>query len=367
MIEKISDSNKFSQNDAKIAKGIAVCFLLLHHLFGDISSFQKFSINSMFLSQEIILTIGMFSKICLAIFVFISGYGITYSMNRKQECIQKNTLRRFLSLFLNYTYIFIVFNLLSILLPVGIHNTISIYFSNGIMYGILYILCDWLCLSNFIGLPTMNVTWWWMPIALLIIYLVPMLSNNVKKYGVFTYMAVIFIPFAIGLNNGTSLYLLPSLVLGMLFAEYSIFERIFTFISENKWRKYLSMLATIILFIFLFGFRIRIIALNQIIDSILAALVCGICSYVLSKISLISHVLSIIGHYSLEIFLIHTFVFMYWFSSCVYYFSNWMMILLVLLITCLTLSVILNFIKRVLKIEVLIDKIIKKVMVLNVQ
>lgn len=74
-------------------------------------------------------------------------------------------------------------------------------------------MLDAFCLSTFIGTPSLNGTWWYMPVAFLIILVVPMLQNVVKKYGlgVFIVSVVsILIPYLFGLKTSPSLYLAPT-------------------------------------------------------------------------------------------------------------------------------------------------------------
>lgn len=68
---------EFTQKQTDIAKGEAVCLMFAHHLFNFPSRLVDGSTYVQilpFLNLEAIL--GAFGKICVAIFLFLSGYGM---------------------------------------------------------------------------------------------------------------------------------------------------------------------------------------------------------------------------------------------------------------------------------------------------
>ena len=104
---------ELSLKDTNILKGIALLLLLLHHLFfiqnglyDDIHLYENH-----FLVNEL----GKFGKLCVAIFVFLSGYGLTIQTNKNHEFeLREFYKRRFTKLYLNYWLIWIIF------VPIGI-------------------------------------------------------------------------------------------------------------------------------------------------------------------------------------------------------------------------------------------------------
>lgn len=244
MIRNLSKKLSFSRNEADVMKGIAVCFLLIHHLCSE-TMMQIHPTTSLIFSTKMIIRISTFSKVCLALFVFVSSYGITKSMEKVEEINVEHQeigiIKRFLKLFLNYFFVFIIVNIFSMMIPAIGHNFRDVYWSNGYFYGILYFLCDLFCLSTIIGTPTMNRTWWWMPVALVITFLVPMMQKAIKKYGIFVFLAAILIPYIIGLELGIALYLLPTLVLGIYSAQRNIFEALVDFMDTHKFKGWILL------------------------------------------------------------------------------------------------------------------------------
>lgn len=351
------EDTSFSKIDAAAFKGIAVCFLLLHHLF-NAEAFQNHEITSDFLSAESILNFGVFSKVCLAMFVFMSGYGISKSIELNKNNIANKTKQRFIKLFMDYTFLFIIINIFSIVIPIGEHNFIDLYWSHGIIYGLIYFISDWLCLSNFLGLPTMNVTWWWMPVALLITFITPMLYNWVKKYGGFSFIFAVLLPYIIGLNLGTSLYLFPSLILGMYSSIYNVFDNIIAGLKHKTVYSICLVILDISFMILIYMFRTRIGGFVAIYDSAFAFSICLFIILFIKKMQSLQYILQQIGKNSLYIFLIHTFIFHYWFSEYVYKMKNWFLIFIVLLCLSFIASNIIKTLKKFSAYDKLITKII---------
>lgn len=68
-------------------KGVAILLLLLaHHLF-----YQGIGYNDIHLygSHYLVKEIGMVSKLCVAIFVFLSGYGLTVNVDKSLTNIKR--------------------------------------------------------------------------------------------------------------------------------------------------------------------------------------------------------------------------------------------------------------------------------------
>lgn len=74
----MSEGLLISKRDTQILKGIGIMLMLIHHLFSSPASIELYddiAINGVGLVNQI----GVFSKLCVSIFVFISGYGLAIS------------------------------------------------------------------------------------------------------------------------------------------------------------------------------------------------------------------------------------------------------------------------------------------------
>jgi uncharacterized membrane protein len=64
---------RLSINDTLLIKGIAICLMLWHHLFFQNPEFGFLVFHT-----------AQLSKLCVALFLFISGYGLTIQYNTIQ-------------------------------------------------------------------------------------------------------------------------------------------------------------------------------------------------------------------------------------------------------------------------------------------
>ena len=73
---------KFDKNDTLAIKGIAIMFMIQHHGFLSPDRFEGLTVSFTPFSQTFIVTISNFLKICVGMYVFLSGYGLTVSLKK---------------------------------------------------------------------------------------------------------------------------------------------------------------------------------------------------------------------------------------------------------------------------------------------
>ena len=81
-----NNSLELTLNDTMLLKGIALLLLLAHHLF-----YQGIGYNDVHLygSHYLVKEIGIISKLCVDIFVFLSGYGLTVNADKSLTNIKR--------------------------------------------------------------------------------------------------------------------------------------------------------------------------------------------------------------------------------------------------------------------------------------
>lgn len=101
----------FSRTDTKVVKGIAIILMLYHHLFAfpdridsSLSYISMFSIDG----NTISYWIGVFGKLCVALFIFLAGYG-TYLSCCNKDSMTSPTYKKIKSLYTTYWQVFIIF------------------------------------------------------------------------------------------------------------------------------------------------------------------------------------------------------------------------------------------------------------------
>ena len=91
--KKLEKFFEIDKKQSKMLQGLAILLMVYHHLFGKrvVSSFSL--LNTLF-NADVEYRIAVFCKICVAIYAFVSGYGIYKSISQNQY---KNNKERFVS------------------------------------------------------------------------------------------------------------------------------------------------------------------------------------------------------------------------------------------------------------------------------
>lgn len=172
-----------SQRDTNVLKGIALLLLLIHHLFYiDNGLYDDITLAG----HGIMQTIGLWCKVCVAIFVFLSGYGLTVQAEKAGGVgnLFRFYWRRFTKLMLNYWFIWLIF------VPIGVfvfHYTFDEAYGTNT---VIKFLLDVTGLINAFGLYGYNVTWWFYSCIILLYILFPFLYSLLKKDTMFSVMVV---------------------------------------------------------------------------------------------------------------------------------------------------------------------------------
>lgn len=110
-------SNLISKDNSLVLKGFGILLMLFHHLFYSPKSqslFRDYHINLGSIDIGIVNQLGLYCKLCVAIFVFASGYGLETTYLSRDLSVMTFYKRRFKKLFLNYWFIWLLF------VPIGI-------------------------------------------------------------------------------------------------------------------------------------------------------------------------------------------------------------------------------------------------------
>ena len=361
------EKKEFSKDNTLALKGIAIIMLLFHHCFSTVSRFENYSVSFFLLTQNFVVEMTLTFKICVSIFAFITGYGLMLSLkklNAKYEWTKKEivkwTINRLIKLLSGFWIIAI---LAYIICQIINGRTEAIFFDDGIIYGIIKMIINFLGLSNLFGLNTFDSTWWYMSIAVLFVFTVPIFMKLLKKQGyLITLLWVMFIPRIIGwkyVNSSYISFLMP-LLLGIIFAENNLLVRIANFklnknIYANKIIKFLIGTALIIVLYIIYNHLPNKIFWEIRYGFIPVILICYLYEFIID-IPVIKQILKFIGKHSMNIFLIHTFIREYYLGDFIYSFENWIEIVAILFIISLAISIVLELFKKLIR----YDKLIKK-------
>lgn len=204
-------ANRLTQNDTYVIKGIAIILMLLHHLF-----YVRRELYDDFIlygNHGIVNEIGIFSKVCVAIFVFLSGYGLTVSNgNNKKISLKDFYAHRFVKLYMNYWLIWLLF------VPLSVYcfgRTFDVVYGSHI---IPKLVADLFGVINVFGLYGYNPTWWFYS-AIIVLWLLYPLFLRLSKYPAFLLILGVVCYFSpVRMTIGISSYVLP-FVVGILYAK----------------------------------------------------------------------------------------------------------------------------------------------------
>ena len=104
-------SSLFTRRKTDLVKGFAILFMYIHHFYLDPSRYEGFPIY-FFLGEEFVNKVAVFMKICVAMFMFLSGYGMYLSAQKKQgeHALALYSIKRYIKLIFSFFFIFLASN-----------------------------------------------------------------------------------------------------------------------------------------------------------------------------------------------------------------------------------------------------------------
>lgn len=282
---------------SNMVKGMAVLMMIMHHIWGFPEKIPALPLSNF----EVQL--GAAGKICVSIFMFISGYGLYYSFEKK------DTIRvwyRVWKVYKRFWQVFLIF------VPIGF-----LYLSKP--FAVQEFLANLFCLKF-----SYNQEWWFLGTYIELLLVLPvMLIANQKKY--FPYLIVGLSVLLRGLSGIVNLnsggasshiyyfcYYFPSFFLGLLFCKYSLYERFRAVVAKESLCLVICLVLTGMAFVVRskFGITETTIVMTPL------------CIYLFvvffRKIGRANQVFLFFGKHSMNMWLIHSFF-------CYYYFQKEML------------------------------------------
>ena len=300
-------NNFFSKKDTVVVKGLAVLLLCLHHLYWRSVTLPVTICRA---SAGDLLT--SWTKVCVALFVIISGYGLTKSFAKSGNSGKEFVFLHIKKLLIGYWWVYIPVFFLSYFFHF-MGRPVDIYGGNG-LYGTLKLLMDALGVRAFFYTPTLNQTWWYMEAIFVLYLLFPILYKLMKKFPwlpmVLGLIPVLLVAFNIYWNpvsqTEREIYWFFPFAVGMFLAEKDLLNRA----KEKLIQKPFLSLVVIGSGIFLcLYWRAKMLLLPDTFYGLILILLCIWINCFAPKI--INLVLACLGKYSFQIFLIHSFLYYY--------------------------------------------------------
>ena len=361
---------KFTKEHTMQMKGIAIIILLFHHCFlnaqrwatvpyeklATTKGWGYYPISFAPFSSHTIQYLASFSKICVAMFVFMTGYGmwVSYESQKKKTTMSNYIKKRMVTLMTGFLIIFVVTEVLAI--PTG--RFIEVYGHD--FRSVVYMIIDALGLAKLLGTPLFCLTWWYMSLAIVFIMSFRFVHSIMEKYQWVVVVASIIVPRACGFGQSTDLFrYLLAYTLGMYFAQHDLLARIKEkFMEQNVEGKLLSLIVSLIGLAVIIKCRQNAWIGWKYLDfwDGFAAMYVIIISYIyILNGKWIVKGLGFLGKHSMNIFLIHSFyrdVFFHEFTYSFYY--AWLDYIVLMAISLVT-SIVLEWFKKLIRYEKFIE------------
>ena len=361
---------KFTKEHTMQMKGIAIIILLFHHCFlnaqrwatvpyeklATTKGWGYYPISFAPFSSHTIQYLASFSKICVAMFVFMTGYGmwVSYESQKKKTTMSNYIKKRMVTLMTGFLIIFVVTEILAI--PTG--RFIEVYGHD--FRSVVYMIIDALGLAKLLGTPLFCLTWWYMSLAIVLIMIFPFVHSIMEKYQWVVVVASIIVPRACGFGQSTDLFrYLLAYTLGMYFAQHDLLARIKEkFMKQNVAGKLLSLIVSLIGLAVIIKCRQNAWIGWKYLDfwDGFAAMYVIVISYIyILNGKWIVKGLGFLGKHSMNIFLIHSFyrdVFFHEFTYSFYY--AWLDYIVLMAISLVT-SIVLEWFKKLIRYEKFIE------------
>lgn len=361
---------KFTKEHTMQMKGIAIIILLFHHCFlnaqrwatvpyeklATTKGWGYYPISFAPFSSHTIQYLASFSKICVAMFVFMTGYGmwVSYESQKKKTTMSNYIKKRMVTLMTGFLIIFAVTEILAI--PTG--RFIEVYGHD--FRSVVYMIIDALGLAKLLGTPLFCLTWWYMSLAIVLIMIFPFVHSMMERYQWVVVVASIIVPRACGFGQSTDLFrYLLAYTLGMYFAQHDLLARIKErFMEQNMAGKLLSLIVSLIGLAVIIKCRQNAWIGWKYLDfwDGFAAMYVIVLSYIyILNGKWIVKGLGFLGKHSMNIFLIHSFyrdVFFHEFTYSFYY--AWLDYIVLMAISLVT-SMVLEWFKKLIRYEKFID------------
>jgi len=353
--------SSFTRDNTFFAKGIAICLILFTHLLygGDYTS-------TLFHSNFSQIFFKAFSgKLALTVFVILSGYGLYESLKRKPQNIRSFYRKRFSKLYINYWSVWLVF------VPIGVFFFGRSFQDVYLKHIFFRLFINILGLQSIFCFPGYNITWWFISTIIVLYFIFPFLKTLVIKYRYFFLVICLFFPLVVegalfrflgtGINpvRAIRFWIFP-FALGIYLSDVNGIARVSSYLSKPGW---LKLMVYLLLLVCLAKLKLDYFpnnyrpAVAAAIDPFMALLLIQIGFEFVEKLKLAQLFFRYIGIHSLNIFLIHTFIFYYYTPQLIYGLKSPIFMFIALLGSSLIFSLILEQIKKWLRIDELYRKI----------
>lgn len=332
-----------TKEDSNALKGFAILLVLFHHLF---YNHPEISINIM--GINVLNKAAILGKVSVAIFIILSGFGLSESCKNKEIDLGKFYLTRLSNLYIRYWIIFII----SLLAGTYIFNySPSQVYGNQVQYKMFIEAIGFHMFSFGYGY---NATWWFMTLIITLYLLFPILLVLTRTFKwimlIFGYQ---FMMSETIINNAGWLSPYVSSFIVGIFLSVAISDELKGRLGKLLSSNFTAFIVLIALILLTAYQRFQYYFADVYVDFIFGTLILFAVWVIIRKIKWINKTFSVFGTYSFEIFLIHSFIYYYFFPKIIYGLKNPILMYLVLAAFSLLISVALHKLCNVINMKVM--------------
>ena len=323
--------DKLSTKDTLFLKGLAICGMLMWHIF--------WCPNPQgIVYSPLVRYIGSIGDVCVSIFLFVSGYGLTIGYKKKGE---RNPIAfigsRLIKFYSNFWFVF-----LFIYLYGRYVMNLPIYTDGSNLHKIYQYGKEFLAIR---GQDSYNDSWWYFSLIISLYLIYPLLYWGVKKVPYIVIFLVLFLGnFSIRfIDQNLQLYL-PIFIVGIYWAMYGRKIPSFEF-SKIVFLVIITLSIPLIILMFIYNFN-AICSIGIPLYAMLTISLTILTILFQNTSNLIKHIFCYLGTYSTNIYIIHLMFSKYWFSDTFYGLGSPWIIFIALLISSLIFSIAIEWIKE---------------------
>lgn len=330
-----------------MTKGILILFMLAHHLFYP-GQIPIYGVKTLLDNPVSIDQIILFFRICVAGFSFLSAYGITCTIKNNAARGVNADMSVILKRLIKLESAALIIYILAVLYKqfVMSQSVFEFYSPSGPdnAHVVLCMVLDAFGLASYMGSPLLNVTWWYLSYAILVIAIMPFVFKAYEKFRYPLLPAACLVALTIPGSRGDFWNFLPTVFLGCAFAYENWFEKLRSWKQGNKMIKTGKFLACLFLLYLAY-------ALSKYTSLEFSSLLVFVIPYMVyeffAAVPALNFCLEFLGKHATNIFLIHTFIYLNFHDLFIYSFGDSWKIMSVLLGICLVLSVLLELLKKI--------------------
>lgn len=337
---------ELSKSDTTAVKGIAILLMLWHHLFLNTMAYGALTHS-----------LAVVFKVCVALFLFVSGYGLTKQYSQLEKPYFKNTvkflLRRYINFFLSYWFCFV--------LVVVVGNVCGYSFSEAYPVGRNLLKCVLLDAAGQMGYNSYLNPWWFNKMIIQLYLVFPILFLIISnKYLSWVGLALIIVVQLYAKSIPGNMFFiveggLPAFYLGMFCARCRVVPEA----NNGKWRP-LLLFAGLLVCVGLAILHLRVVKAPYV--AVLLRALMAFCVIVAYKSIGDKHisVLEFVGKYATIMYLIHM-LFIKLLSGVIYGMKYSVLVFVVLVAICLVTAMLIDALEKLSRYDRLRVGIVKQI------